>query len=573
MTSLQLPKRVAKYLRVSTTRQAEADLSLPDQDRQIDAFCMQKQWLVAASYVEAGATATDDRRPEFQRMVDTALGPDRPFDVIVVHSMSRFFRDQFQSEFYIRKLREAGVQVVSITQQFESDPTGELIRKIIGNFDEYQSRENAKHTLRAMRENARQHFWNGSVPPFGYATEAAERRGVRVKKRLVVEEAEARIVRSVYDLSLGCAGPALGVKAIAVRLNGQGLRFRGKPFHISNVHRILTSPTYAGTHSFNRRDSRTGQAKPADEWVTFTVPAIVPTEVFKKVQAVLAARSPKRTPPRVASGPILLTGPAQCGTCGSGMTIRTGKSGRYRYYTCAGCAQKGPTVCPGRSISMAALDGMVMEHLADRLLTPERLVKLLEAYIARSSEAEASFRQRLGMARQRATEVQAKITRLLQMVADGLMDQNDPQLKEMLLGLKAQRTQAEEDIALLEAGRSTTASGITPARIERCGRLMRSALSNGDLAFRKAYLRLFVDCVVVSDTETRILGPKVSLAKMAVLGSLPPTADMVPRFVREWRAGCDDTGHWETTVPLKRRSRSVPAVSAASRRGAGNRGW
>jgi hypothetical protein len=35
-------------------------------------------------------------------------------------------------------------------------------------FDEYQSKENAKHTLRAMKENARQGFWNGALPPIGY---------------------------------------------------------------------------------------------------------------------------------------------------------------------------------------------------------------------------------------------------------------------------------------------------------------------------------------------------------------------------------------------------------------------
>ena len=194
MTSGQLRLRVAKYLRVSTSRQAEADLSIPDQDRQADAYCQQKGWAIIATYVEDGASATDDRRPEFQRMVDAATGTDRPFDVILVHSMSRFFRDQFQSEFYIRKLRKAGVKVVSITQHFESDPTGELIRKIVGNFDEYQSAENAKHTLRAMRENARQDFWNGSVPPFGYTTETTERRGIRDKKRLVVHSPEAEVV-------------------------------------------------------------------------------------------------------------------------------------------------------------------------------------------------------------------------------------------------------------------------------------------------------------------------------------------------------------------------------------------
>src|SRR2546423_1409937 len=92
--------RVALYARVSTTRQAEADLSMPDQIRQGEAFCQHKGWEIVERYIEPGASATDDRRPEFQRMIEAATGADHPFDVIVVYSMSRFFRDQFQSEFY-----------------------------------------------------------------------------------------------------------------------------------------------------------------------------------------------------------------------------------------------------------------------------------------------------------------------------------------------------------------------------------------------------------------------------------------------------------------------------------------
>jgi hypothetical protein len=33
-----------------------------------------------------------------------------------------------------------------------------MIRQIMALFDEYQSKENAQHTLRAMKENARQGF-------------------------------------------------------------------------------------------------------------------------------------------------------------------------------------------------------------------------------------------------------------------------------------------------------------------------------------------------------------------------------------------------------------------------------
>src|SRR5882757_8691753 len=114
--------RPALYLRVSTGRQADNDLSIPDQRRQAKAYCASRGWEIAADYVEPGASATDDRRPEFQRMIDAATTKPAAFDVIVVHSFSRFFRDQFQLEFYVRRLAKAGVRLVSITQELGDDP-------------------------------------------------------------------------------------------------------------------------------------------------------------------------------------------------------------------------------------------------------------------------------------------------------------------------------------------------------------------------------------------------------------------------------------------------------------------
>lgn len=79
--------KAALYLRVSTGRQAESDLSIPDQRRQITAYCVAKGWDVAAEFVEPGNTATDDRRPAFQAMIDAALVKPPTFTVIVVHSL------------------------------------------------------------------------------------------------------------------------------------------------------------------------------------------------------------------------------------------------------------------------------------------------------------------------------------------------------------------------------------------------------------------------------------------------------------------------------------------------------
>lgn len=66
--------------------------------------------------VESGASGTDDRRPELQRLLDMATAGDAPFNVIVVHSLSRFARDHFALEYHVRRLRKAGVRLVSITQ-------------------------------------------------------------------------------------------------------------------------------------------------------------------------------------------------------------------------------------------------------------------------------------------------------------------------------------------------------------------------------------------------------------------------------------------------------------------------
>ena len=155
---------VALYARVSTAKQAEKDLSIPDQLKQMRDWCKARGYLVGAEYVEAGASATDDRRPVFQQMIAEATRNPAPFEAVVVHSLSRFFRDALEFALYERNLNKAGAKLVSITQETSDDPAGGMARRIFNIFDEYQSKENGKHTLRAMQENARQGFSNGSRP-------------------------------------------------------------------------------------------------------------------------------------------------------------------------------------------------------------------------------------------------------------------------------------------------------------------------------------------------------------------------------------------------------------------------
>ena len=524
--------RAALYLRVSTARQAEKELSIPDQRRHAEAYCKSKGWIVAERFEERGASATDDKRPVFQEMVEAASRADRAFDLIIVHSYSRFFRDAFQLEFYLRRLQKNGVKVVSITQETGDDPMSQLVRKILALFDEYQSKENGKHTLRAMKENARQGFWNGSQPPYGYRAVEIERRGDKVKRRLDIDPAEAAIVRQIYRLHLeGHGTGVLGIKAIADYLNRRGITYRGgRRFSNGLVHRLLTRETYVGRHWFNQSEAKTGVEKPREEWIPLPVPAIIDEGTFQQAQASLSSRSPKVVAPRIVNSPVLLTGLARCATCRGAMTLRTGKSGRYRYYACCTCMRLGKTACKGQSLPMAVLDDLVLGQLASKVFTPERMTRLLGERAERAQGASHDLWSKARDAEKELRATDEAIRRLYEMVERGIAPL-DHTLGNRLAELRQRREELLRLRAMVDRQRRLPKLAIEPSQIDAFCAGMREQLLSADIATRKAYLRLFVQRIEVDDSEVRMFGSREALA--TGLHALPPGA--VPSSVREWR--------------------------------------
>jgi hypothetical protein len=238
-------------------------------------------------------------------------------------------------------------------------------------FDEYQSNEIRKHVSRSMNENARQGFWNGAAPPFGYTTVAVDQHGARVKKKLAIDPVEAETVRMIFRLLTQGTAPRgrwASRRRAVCWLNERGYRTRGGArWGIGPLHKMVGNTVYKGEAVFNRKDPKTGKAKPASEHIVVPCGPIIDPAAFDALQASLKSRNPpatrRPTPPRVVTGSILLSGIATCASCGGGMTLRTGKSGRYRYYVCATCAQKGKEACKGRSVPMDRLDVAVMDSI------------------------------------------------------------------------------------------------------------------------------------------------------------------------------------------------------------------
>ena len=180
------------------------------------------------------------------------------------------------------------------------------------------------------------------------------------------------------------------------------------------------------------------------------VPSIIEQAIFDSVQAHLHARNPKVTPARITSGPTLLTGICFCADCGGAMTLRTGKGGRYRYYTCSIKARQGSTGCKGRSIPMDKLDDIVARHLEDRLLDPERLEEILASLLDRRQERVLRRKEHVAELSKRAAETELRLKRLYDAIESGIADLDDPALKDRIAALKAVRDQAQAD-----AGRAT----------------------------------------------------------------------------------------------------------------------
>jgi site-specific DNA recombinase len=526
---------VALYARVSTARQAEQDLSIPDQLRQMREWCERSGFLIAKEYVEPGASATDDRRPVFQEMIADATLSPAPYDLIIVHSLSRFFRDAIAFGLYERKLVKHGVKVVSISQQTSDDPAGEMARRIFSVFDEYQSKENAKHTARGMLENARQGFFNGAGAPFGYRaveTENLGNRGRR-KKKLGIHEGEAATVRRIYEIYLaGYEGRSLGIKEIAKHLNERGQMMRGKPWRIQKVHHVLSCSTYTGEHYYNLTVCETRKKRPPSEWIKVTVPAIIDAEAFERVRQRRQARAPATTPPRRVSSSTLLTGLLKCGHCGAGMTLVTGKSGRYKYYKCTNRVNKGGHACPSQNVPMEKMDALVKSHLLNRVFTARHLQTMLGEARKLLSDRKADDQQVLAKLQSEIRQFDDRLNRLYEALESGVVPQDDTFQRRMQLA-KAGREGVLVEMAGLRRRQALPIERVLPSQVEAFAKVIRAKLADTSSTFAKDYLSALVDEIRVTGDKATISGSYSRL--FGAVADKKADTKQVPSFMPDWR--------------------------------------
>lgn len=305
--------RAALYARVSTEEQASEGASIPAQKKLLHEYATRHQLELVAEFVDEGVSARSADRPQFQRMVAAARQKPRPFDVILIHKTDRFARNREDAIVYKSLLRrECGIEVLSITEQFEDSPTGKLLEGIMEVMAEFYSLNLSQEVKKGMRELASQGRALG-MAPFGYR--------IGSDGKLVVEPEEAEVVRWLFHTYN--AGDD-GLLALARRLISEGpVRFGPAATHgkwsAQAVRGILTNPTYIGSLVWNRRDSSSKRRLRApEEWVVreHAHAAIVDAETFAAAGRLLRSR---RGAPAAAGNEYLLRGVVRCLDCSGAM--------------------------------------------------------------------------------------------------------------------------------------------------------------------------------------------------------------------------------------------------------------
>ena len=152
-------KRAVAYLRVSSVRQVEKDLteegySIPAQRDACVARVRAEGWTLVDEYPERGESARSADRPQLLAMLER-IERDRDVDVVVVHKVDRLARN-IEDHVAIRAaLRRAGVSLVSVTENLEDSASGKLVEGIHALMAEFYSSNLSSEIRKGLTQKAK----------------------------------------------------------------------------------------------------------------------------------------------------------------------------------------------------------------------------------------------------------------------------------------------------------------------------------------------------------------------------------------------------------------------------------
>ena len=258
---------------------------------------------------------------------------------------------------------------------------------------------------------------------------------------------------------------------------------------------------------------------------------IIRPERFDAVEQRRRMRAPDVTPPRIVSSPTLLTGLLKCAECGAGMTLATGKGGRYRWYKRNTRIGQSIHACTTPAVPMGKLDAAVLGALADKVLTVDRLKEMVPEPRSRMKTVQASQDEAVQTLQRELAELELGTSRLYEAVEKGILPM-DSKLSDRAQKLKARRESILVEIAGARPAKEMPLASITGAQIAAFSEALRARLLEGGGGFAKWYLRPFVDEVRFDGERLKMRGGKA--ARLAAVAHREMSTARVPTSGPGW---------------------------------------
>ncbi len=362
---LSRPKKVAIYIRVSTTYQVDRD-SLPMQRKDLAAY---SELVLGISdyeiFEDAGYSGKNTDRPAFQEMMQRTRKGE--FSHILVWKIDRISRNLLDFAEMYEELQELRVTFVSKNEQFDtSTAIGEAMLKIILVFAELERNMTSERVTAAMISRANNGQWNGGRVPFGYDYDPE-------KKEFSIREDEEKICQLLKKDYL----ESKSLTHTARFLNESGYKTRAEAeWSPTAVWIIASSPFYAGIYRYNRYKGVEHRVEnPEEEWVLVPDhhPAIFTLEEHEAMLQLLKKNL------RSFENPIgrphgtdnihLFSGIVYCGKCGSKMTSTPGRLHADGYRTSTySCPKRRKTKdCDNPSVNDLIIGEFVMNYILNML--------------------------------------------------------------------------------------------------------------------------------------------------------------------------------------------------------------
>jgi site-specific DNA recombinase len=388
MTPLKRKFRCAVYTRKSHEEGLEQEFNSLDAQREAgEAYVVAQRhegWvLVPDHYDDGGYSGGNVERPALKRLL--ADIQDGKVDVVVVYKIDRLTRSLLDFAQMIGLFEKHNVSFVSVTQQFNTTTSmGRLVLNVLLSFAQFEREVTGERIRDKLAASKRKGMWMGGIPPLGYDVK---------DRRLVVNEAEAAIVREIFE----GFGKLRSITNVVYQVREKGYRTKtytsqkgnvreGRLMDKGYIYRVINNPIYVG------------QIVHKDEIHPGLHEAIIDKKLWEQAHKILKVSPRTRANENRRENGAALRGIIKCGGCNSGMTpTNTRRRGKlYRYYTPSAHMKKSCGDCPVGNISAGEIENVVLLQLQGLLQTPDVVARVW--CVARESDpdvTESAVKQRL----------------------------------------------------------------------------------------------------------------------------------------------------------------------------------